>query len=235
MMGANNVVGQTNMVVWAGQTAFSLLAGNQKLFGWLVGTPDILQRACTLHPNQVAYNIYVTASPYFGKNEATDSLQPEFSHGLMPLMIAGSSSCLYCLKVLSREEEKKEVSLRKSSLASAAEEGCCCWKMLQGKALHRNETFSLQQLLKPETKQLSPTHLYSECSQKCPKTITQILQPGRQEYLAKMENLNQAWYKHLCGVQLQLNLCRPVSQNIFAMNLSNILSEGGKWYYDQAF
>ena len=128
-------------------------------------------------------------------------------------MIAGSSSCLYCLKVLSREEEKKEVSLRKSSLASAAEEGCWCWKMLQGKALHRKETFSLQQLLKPETKQLSPTHLYSECSQKCPKTITQILQPGRQEYLAKMENLNQAWYKHLCGVQLQLNLCRPVSQN----------------------
>ena len=162
-------------------------------------------------------------------------LQPEFSHGLMPLMIAGSSSCLYCLKVLSREEEKKEVSLRKSSLASAAEEGCCCWKMLQGKALHQKETFSLQQLLKPETKQLSPTHLYSECSQKCPKTITQILQPGHQEYIAKMENLNQAWYKHLCGVQLQLNLCRPVSQNIFAMNLSNILSEGGKWYYDQAF
>ena len=26
-----------------------------------------------MHPNQVAYNIYVTASPYFGKNEATDS------------------------------------------------------------------------------------------------------------------------------------------------------------------
>ena len=40
----------------------------------------------------------------------------------MPLMIAGSSSCLNCLKVLSREEEKKEVSLRKSSLASAAGE-----------------------------------------------------------------------------------------------------------------
>ena len=141
-------------------------------------------------------------------------MRPPFSRlklELMPLMIAGSSSCLHCLKVLSREEEKKEVSLRKSSLASAAAERR--WKKkLQGRASHQKETFSLQQLLKPETKQLSPTHLYSESSQKCPKTITQILQRGRQEYLAKIENLNQAWYKHLCGVQLQLNLCRPVSQ-----------------------
>ena len=114
-------------------------------------------------------------------------------------MIAGSSSCLYCLKVLSaaEEEKKKEVSLRESSLASAAEGRRPLLEEVARKAWHQKETFSLQQLLKPETKQLSPTHLYSECSQKCPKTITQILQRGRQEYLAKIENLNQAWYKHL--------------------------------------
>ena len=77
-------------------------------------------------------------------------------------------------------------------MASAAGEELLVEEVAR-KALHQKETFSLQQLLKPETKQLSPTHLYSECSQKCPKTITQILQRGRQEYLAKIENLNQAW------------------------------------------
>ena len=47
-----------------------------------------------------------------------------------------------------------------------------------------------------ETKQLSPTHLYSECFQKCLQTITQILQHSRQEYFVEMKNLGQ----HLCGV-----------------------------------
>ena len=104
--------------------------------------------------------------------------------------------------------------------------GFCCsrkalrWKKkLQGRASHQKETFSLQQLLKAETKQLSATHLYSESSQKCPKTITQILQRGRQEYLAQIENLNQTWCKHLCGVQLLLNLWPSLQNYIFAMNL----------------
>ena len=48
----------------------------------------------------------------------------------------------------------------------------------------------------PETKQLSPTHLYSECFQKCLQTITQILQHSRQEYFVEMKNLGQ----HSCGV-----------------------------------
>ena len=90
--------------------------------------------------------------------------------------------------------------------------GFCCKGRLLLEEVASKGDFSLQQLLKAETKQLSPTHLYSESSQKCPKTITQILQRGRQEYLTRIENLIQAWCKHLCGVQSQLNLCRPILQ-----------------------
>ena len=72
----------------------------------------------------------------------------------MPLMIAGSSSCLYCLKVLSAaEEEKKEVSLRKSSLPSAAEgRRPLLLEEVARKALHQKETFSLPTTLEARNK-----------------------------------------------------------------------------------
>ena len=66
---------------------------------------------------------------------------------------------------------------------------------LQGERI-KKIIFSPTTLEGPETKQLSPTHLYSECFQKCLQTITQILQHGRQEYFVEMKNLGQ----HSCGV-----------------------------------
>ena len=156
-------------------TAFSLLAGNQKLYGWLVGTPDLLQWAawCTLHHNQAT--AFMSWALYILVKTVLQCL-PWIKEGVdatVGLMIAGSSSRLHSLKVLSAKEEQK-VSLRKSCLAAA--ESC-----KEGSI--RKRLFSLQHILEPETKQLSATHLYSESSQKCHKT--QILQRGRQEYFLK--------------------------------------------------
>ena len=73
MMGANNVEEYGSMS--RGQTGFSLLAGNQKLFGWLVGTPDILQWAQMHLPpqSQVTCYFYVISSLDFWGNEANNN------------------------------------------------------------------------------------------------------------------------------------------------------------------
>ena len=101
-------------------TAFSLLAGNQKLYGWLVGTPDLLQWAawCTLHHNQAT--AFMSWALYILVKTMLQCL-PWIKEGVaatVGLMIAGSSSRLHSLKVLSAKEEQK-VSLRKSCLAAA--------------------------------------------------------------------------------------------------------------------
>lgn len=53
MMGANNVVGQGNMVVWAGGADSLLIAGRQpetlRLTGWDTGYTAV--SPCTFHPN----------------------------------------------------------------------------------------------------------------------------------------------------------------------------------------
>ena len=122
-------------------------------------------------------------------------------------MIATAASLVW--KWVLSEEERS--SLGQSSLAwekSNYEKkktllSFCCprfWLVLlqaklQGERI-KKIIFSPTTLEGPETKQLSPTHLYSECFQKCLQTITQILQHSRQEYFVEMKNLGQ----HLCGV-----------------------------------
>ena len=164
-------------IQWYGESRHGLLiAGREpetlRLTGWDTGSTAV---SSLMHlASQPSNCFYVVGSLYFGKNQAS------------VFALNKRRGCCYCWPNDCRLIEPPpqfESSLSKGRTESLFEEIMFgCRRKLQG-GKHQRETFSLQHLLEPETKQLSATHLYSESSQKCHKT--QILQRGRQEYFLK--------------------------------------------------
>ena len=172
-------------------TAFSLLAGNQKLYGWLVGTPDLLQWAawCALHHNQatafMSWALYILVKTMLQCLPWIKELPGVAA--TVGLMIAGSSSRLHSLKVLSAKEEQK-VSLRKSCLAAA-----------ERREASERDFFSPTSLGARNKATVGNTFVFWIFPKVSQNSDSATRPPG---IFFEMKNFLQTGHKHFCGLWL---------------------------------